>query len=96
LNTDLLDTHDVVQLQRSLLLCNERSTLPNWDDLAEQAVMAYKAPFLNDCYLEWAVTVRQTLEIQVFDLARRLLQRLADRKQWDQVVPIANHLMARR
>lgn len=94
LNSELLNTHDVVQIQRGLALCGERAKVPNWSEIAEQTVLAYKAPFLSECYLEWAVTARQTLELQVFDLAKRLLQELEQEEQWSKIIPVATHLMA--
>ena len=31
----------------------------------KRAIQLYRGPFLDDCYMDWAVAVRQTLEIRV-------------------------------
>ena len=91
LNPDLLDEHDVVFLQRALAAAG--TARPGWEQHAEKAVLAYTGPFLAECYLDWASSVRQTLELQTMEMARTLLDAWSEQQKWEPSVPLATHLL---
>lgn len=94
LNPDLLDSHDVINLQR---LVRGIGLAPagdeGWEQEAQAAVLAYRGPFLAECYLDWAVDARQTLELQVMELAKSLLESLEKRARWEAVITVAGHVL---
>jgi two-component system LytT family response regulator len=94
LNPELLDRHDAVVLQRLVrgigLSPEDDET---WEGDAQAAVLSYRGPFLAECYLDWAVDARQTLEIQVMELARSLLEQLERKGKWEAVVAVASHVL---
>lgn len=91
LNPDLLDEHDVVLLQRALSAA--AAARYGWEQHAEKAVLAYAGPFLAECYLDWASSVRQSLELQTMEMARHLLEVWAGQEKWEPSVPLATHLL---
>lgn len=94
LNPDLLDRHDAVTLSRlvkSLALVPEGQA--PWERQAQEAILQARGPFLSECYLDWAVDARQTLELQLQELARSLLERLERAQRWDAVIAVASHLL---
>lgn len=94
LNPDLLDRHDVVaigRLARGIGLGPNEDD--NWEREAQAAVLSYRGPFLPECYLDWAADARQTLEIQVMELARALLECLESKGRWEAVVTVASHVL---
>ncbi len=92
LNPDLLDRHDAVFLHR-LARARPAEDDREWEQAARTAVLEYAGPFLPECYLDWAVAARQTLELQVMDLARSLLTRLAARQEWDAVITVGSQVL---
>ena len=87
LDPELLENHDVVELQRDLQRAAQS------DDSAERAVMAYSGPYLDDCYLEWVQPIRQALELEVLEAARRLLEARAARQEWGEMIGLANQTL---
>lgn len=64
LNPDLPRWHDLDELEREL---------ETFDPLrARRALQLYRGPYLEDCYLDWALDIRNQLELRVLDAARRL------------------------
>ncbi len=92
LNPDLLDRHDAVQLQR-LARARPAEEDREWEQAAQAAVLDYAGPFLPECYLDWAVTARQSLELQVIELARSLLPRLEHRQDFEAILAVASQVM---
>ncbi len=92
LNPDLLDRHDVVDLQR-LARTPSHQRHPGWETAVQEAVLSYAGPFLPECYLDWAVGVRQTLEIQMLDLAKALLARFEEQSAWDRLIALGSHVL---
>ena len=90
LNPELLDQHDVIQLQRQLALVQQGE---RWETAAEKAVLSYSGPLLNDCYLDWVLPVRQSLELEVLDAAKRLLEYRASLQNWEASVGVAGHVL---
>ena len=90
LNPELLDQHDVVQLQRQLALVQHGD---RWEAAAERAVLGYTGPLLQDCYLDWVGPLRQSLELEVLDVATRLLEHRARVENWDGSVSVAGHVL---
>lgn len=94
LNPDLLDRHDVVAIHRLVRGIGLASTEDeNWEKEVQDAVLAYRGPFLAECYLDWAADARQTLEIQVMELAKSLLEALALKEKWEAVSTVASHIL---
>ncbi len=91
LNPDLLDEHDVVLLQRAL--ASASAARPGWELQAEKAILGYSGPFLAECYLDWASSVRQSLELQTMEMARTLLESWAEQGKWEPSVPLATQLL---
>ncbi len=94
LDPDLLDCHDVVAVQRlvrGLGLSDEGEE--GWQREASEAIMAYRGPFLPDCSFPWAVEARKTLEQQVLELARALLESLERQQNWEATGSIAGHIL---
>lgn len=92
LNPDLLEHHDVVELRRLAQAAGSEHD-PSWEEAATRVVLAYAGPFLPACYMDWAVTARQTIESQVLSIARALLGRLEQAQQWEAVVPLGNQVL---
>ncbi|MFN8610624.1 MAG: BTAD domain-containing putative transcriptional regulator [Vulcanimicrobiota bacterium] len=90
LNPELLDQNDVVYLHRQLALVRQGES---WELAAERAVAAYSGPLLQDCYLEWVGPVRQSLELEVLDVAKRLLEHRAEQKNWEGSVTVGGHVL---
>lgn len=95
INPDLLDRHDVVLLQRFLSVSAQEkaNAADRWEQAAERAVLDYAGPFLADCYLDWVEPIRQTLELDLLDVAKQLLELRVARESWEQVVPVATHVL---
>lgn len=95
INPDLLDRHDVVHLQRFLSVsAAEKANAPGrWELSAERAVLDYSGPFLTDCYLDWVEPIRQTLELDLLDVAKQLLELRVAGERWEQVVTVATHIL---
>lgn len=87
LDPELLDSHDLMELQRDLKGAAE------CEKHAERAVLAYTEPYLSDCYLEWVQPVRQALELELLQVARRLLEARAARQEWKEIIPVANQVL---
>jgi len=92
LNSDLLDSHDVVLLQRDLQHVSQAKD-ESWESAAERAVLAYAGPFLSDCYLDWVSPLRQSLEIEVLDVAKRLLDHRFSAERWEAMIAVAGHVL---
>lgn len=94
LDPDLLDWHDVVAVQRLVrgLGLSEESD-ETWQNEAREAILAYRGPFLPDCPMPWAVEARRSLEQQVLELARALLESLERQQKWEQISAIACHIL---
>ena len=90
LNPEMLDQHDVIQLQRQLALVQQGE---RWEAAAEKAVLAYSGPLLNDCYLDWVLPLRQSLELEVLDAAKRLLEQRASLQNWEGSVAVGGHVL---
>ncbi|MBX3170581.1 MAG: FHA domain-containing protein [Candidatus Eremiobacteraeota bacterium] len=90
LNPELLDQHDVVYLRRQLALVQPGE---DWERAAERAVLAYTGPLLQDCYLDWVAPLRQSLELEVLDVAKRLLEQRARARNWEGSVAVAGHVL---
>lgn len=72
LNTEMPFWHDVGELLRHLREGDQaRGTAAL--DCYRRAVQLYKGPFLDECYMEWAVEIRRELERKVLEAARKLL-----------------------
>lgn len=92
LNPDLLDDHDAIDLQR-FAQGPVRTEDPSWLKQAQKVILSYSGPFLPECYLDWAVSARQTLEIQLIDLARKVMTDLEAQENWESLIPIATHIL---
>lgn len=90
LNPELLDSHDVVHLRRQLALVQQGE---RWEAAAERAVLGYTGPLLQDCYLDWVAPLRQSLELEVLDVAKRLLEHRAQAENWEGSVAVAGHVL---
>lgn len=90
LNPELLDQHDVVALQRQLALVQQGD---RWEAAAERAVLGYTGPLLQDCYLDWVAPLRQSLELEVLDVAKRLLEYRAGVQNWEGSVGVGGHVL---
>lgn len=90
LNPELLDQHDVIQLRRQLALVQQGD---RWEAAAEKAVLGYSGPLLQDCYLDWVAPLRQSLELEVLDVAKRLLEHRAAAQNWEGSVSVAGHVL---
>jgi DNA-binding SARP family transcriptional activator len=95
LNPDLLDRHDVIAVQRLVRgIGLGPADDENWEREAQAAVLAYRGPFLPECYLDWAVDARQTLEIQLLELAKALLESLERKAHWEAVIAVSSHILS--
>ena len=92
LNPDLLDRHDVITISRLVRAMGSEDD-EVWEADAQSAILNYTGPFLAECYLDWAVDARQTLELQVFDVARFLLGRLEKRSKWEAMLAVGSHIL---
>jgi DNA-binding SARP family transcriptional activator len=94
LNPDLLKAHDVITLQRLLKRINDKTELDtDWETAAMTLILNVRGPFLEDCFDEWAQTIRQTTELQLLDLAKCLLARLESQENWERVIPVGSQII---
>ena len=59
----------------------------------KKAIDLYRGPYLDNCYLDWAVTMRQSLETTVLDCLRKLLEALTSQQRAAETLEYANRLL---
>ncbi|MGE0492353.1 MAG: response regulator [Vulcanimicrobiota bacterium] len=77
LNPDLPRWHDLDELNRQLeaSLAHEKAgDVPKMLDAGRQIARLYRGPYLEGCYMEWAVNIRNQVERQVTEALRKLAQ----------------------
>jgi two-component SAPR family response regulator len=70
LNTALPIWYDLVEFDRSLTLFRKAREGPKPDSavtLAQQLVNLYRGPYLEDCYMDWAVETRERTDMAVIE-----------------------------
>ena len=94
LNPDLLSNHDITTLQQLVLRSHETAALDSdWETEAQALVLGVRGPYLEDCFEEWAQTIRQTTELQLLEVARCLLKRYEERQDWERIISVGGHLL---
>jgi DNA-binding SARP family transcriptional activator len=58
-----------------------------------KVVELYTGPFLESCYLEWAVSTRNTLEQSVLESLHRLCQLAEESQNYDQVLECSTRIL---
>ena len=61
---------------------------------ARQAAKLYEGPFLDDCYMDWAIEIRARLEAGVSESLQFLMEWCASTQKGDQGVEFAQKLLA--
>ena len=59
--------HDLAEVRKALQGPGDQATLRRLADL-------YQAPYLEDCYMDWAVDLRRSLEVRVVDALQQLAE----------------------
>jgi two-component SAPR family response regulator len=81
MNSELNWWHDVEELRQCLRRW-EQAERQNQSSVAlaalQRAAQLYRGPFLENCYLDWAITLRQQLEFHMTQALTRLAERLLD------------------
>ena len=79
MNSELPWWHDVEELRQSVRRWEQAERL-NQPKVAlatlRRAIQLYRGPFLENCYLDWAITLRQQLEFQMTQVHLRLAETL--------------------
>ena len=68
---------------------NPQPDQPEW----KQAVQLYRGPFLEECYMDWAVSLRQTLEIRITQCLGDWLAQLASPERAAETLDYAQRLI---
>lgn len=92
LNPELTVWHDLTEF---LALSEptqggEQDRISRW----KRAVQLYRGPYLEDCYMDWALSLRDVAEQAMLRCLRELLQLLSAHKRWAEVLEYANRLVA--
>jgi two-component SAPR family response regulator len=91
LNDSLPIWHDLNEL---LKLCVAPETVTNETiESWQKAVQLYRGPYLENCYLEWAIGQKEHCEQLILDVLRRLVAALCEQERWREVVEYANRLL---
>ena len=68
LNSAFLQQHDYTELQS----CLHRGRKDSMEKYYQQALALYQGPYLEDCYLDWAVQIRHQCESRVLEAGLEL------------------------
>lgn len=91
LNPQLPVWHDVTEvLALSAADANpSEETIGRW----KKAVDLYRGPYLETCYMDWAVTTRESLEVTILTCLRSLLAALTTQQRAAETLEYANRLL---
>ena len=64
-------------------------TIGRW----KKAVDLYRGPYLETCYMDWAVTTRESLEVTILTCLRSLLEVLVSQQRAAETLEYANRLL---
>jgi len=59
----------------------------------QQAAALFRGPFLENCYLEWALTIRERVESRYLELLRGILLNLDQRQRYQEAMDYALRLL---
>lgn len=96
-NSDLPIWYDLTELESTLRKFRKLRSSKQVDQAvsaARQAAKLYIGPFLDDCYMDWAVEIRTRLEAGVSDALQFLIEWCASTQKADQGVEFAQKLLA--
>lgn len=87
--------HDVDEFNR---LCAEAASEESSNPTAamalwRRAVQLYRGPYLEDCYSDWALLVRETVERQQFEALRKLCHHCLSQNQTAEVLDYGRRLL---
>ncbi len=92
LNPDLLGSHDIIEFRQSLDEANQLRNSGNLE-LAQECLVKLLSPtigpFLDDCDLDWALDIRQSLELEILAATRALLNLLIQRSDHGNIAQVA-------
>jgi DNA-binding SARP family transcriptional activator len=96
LNPELPRWHDLDEFSRLVTEAQHREAASQPVAAAEtyaQAVRLYRGPYLEGCYMEWALTIRNRVERQVMEAYRSLLTLTAQQGHWVEVLEHGHRLL---
>lgn len=80
-----IDARELLEILES----NPQPDQPEW----KRAVQLYRGPFLEECYMDWAVSLRQTLEIRITQCLGDWLAQLASPERAAETLDYAQRLI---
>ncbi|MEW6280611.1 MAG: BTAD domain-containing putative transcriptional regulator, partial [Candidatus Eremiobacterota bacterium] len=94
LNSDMPRWHDLEELERALrdasaAGANQEQAL----DACARAARLYRGPYLDGCYYDWAMMIRNRLEVKMLDALQRLVSGLVARQRWSEVLEYSQRLL---
>jgi DNA-binding SARP family transcriptional activator len=92
LNPDLLEQNDLLEFKKTLAEANQLRAKGQLDQAQESLIKLLSpdiGPFLDDCDLDWALDIRQTLELEVLATARALLSQRQQSSDYPNIAQIA-------
>lgn len=103
LKAQLSEEHEPILREKDALCLNPALAL--WHDLEEfngafeggdlsRAVELYGGPFLEGCYMDWVLPIRQSLEEKYLQALARLAQAGADQGRYQEALELSTRLLA--
>ncbi|MFN8609485.1 MAG: BTAD domain-containing putative transcriptional regulator [Vulcanimicrobiota bacterium] len=93
LEPELLGRHDAHELQEVLANGRQLSGGERASAYWKRALDLYQAPYLEGCFMEWALQTRTRLQNEVLEVGRLLLRYAFDRKDWNTVADYAPQVL---
>lgn len=85
--------HDYQELLEVLANGRELSSGERASQYWKRALELYEGPYLEGCFMEWALQTRQRLNHDVLEVGRLLLKHCSDRGDWESVANYAPAVM---
>lgn len=93
LNPELPHWHDLTGLHKELEALRQEERAETAMGHARRALQLYRGPYLEDCYLDWALDIRNQTELRVLEAARLLAGLAVGAQAWLEVLEAARRIL---